>query len=154
MYYPLFFVIAILYFGVVCYFFQKYDINEDSKLYKYRPKPNNILLKLKIFRNNKRFNYFLLIPYLLSWFVFISVFFLYCLYWFGVPYIQKILSSVILKLGLCIVLIIIMIYIAIIQQIIGSFNSAAWCKDKGSQKKAKDEIRSVLKKFQKKQPKE
>lgn len=88
-YYSLTLASCILLMGIMCYFLQRFDINEDSKLYKYRPKPNHILLKLKIFKDNKRFNYFLLIPYLLSWFVFISVFFLYCLYWLGVPYIRK-----------------------------------------------------------------
>lgn len=154
MYYSLYCAFCILCSGVMCYFLQRFDISEDSKLYKYRPKPNNILLKLKIFKNNKRFNYFLLIPYLLSWFVFISVFFLYCLYWLGVPYIQEILSSVILNLVLCIFLISIMLYIGIIQIIIERFESVAGCTDKESQKIAQEEIRRALKKSKTKKQRE
>lgn len=56
-------------------------------------------------------------------------------------------------LGLYRVLFII-IYMAVIQQIIGHKNLAAWCKDKESQKIAQEEIRRALKKSKTKKQRE
>lgn len=146
MYYSLIAAGCILLMGFLCFFCQRADITEENKLYKYRPNANSVLLRLKLFKNNKRFNYFLLVPYISSWTIFIIIFFLYFLYWVGVPYIQEIISSVILVGTLLGVWIIVSIYTAIIQQVIINMNESAKINnDKDSQKIAENKIRNVIK---------
>lgn len=120
MYGSLMIATAILLVGVMCYFLQKYEINETNVLYKYRPSKNNILIKLHLFKYNKRFNYFLLIPYLISWFIFIAIFMLYIVYWLGVKRLEMLFLGQILNTSLSIFVVVLFIYTVFIQHIIKS----------------------------------
>ena len=80
---------AIVYIGMCIYYFHRYDIGDSSKLNKYRLSPNNILIKLKLFKYNNNFNYFLLIPYLIAWNLFFIVFILYIIYWCGIKNLES-----------------------------------------------------------------
>ena len=120
MYGSLIIATAILLVGVMCYFLQKYEINETNVLYKYRPSKNNILIKLHLFKYNKRFNYFLLIPYLISWFIFIAIFMLYIVYWLGVKKLDILFLGQILNTSLALFLVLLFIYTVLIQHIIES----------------------------------
>lgn len=124
-YTPLVFSIIILVYGLVCYYVQKYEINEDSKLFKYRPSKNNILIKLKLFKYDWKFNYLLLIPYLISWIIFITILILYILYWIGIEYLINLFSLEIFHTLLFIFIFLMIIYICIIQQIINVYNGKA-----------------------------
>jgi hypothetical protein len=148
MYYSLILVVGIFLWGFACFFLQP-DIKKNNKLYKYRPKSNSLLLRLKLFKDNERFNYFLLIPYILSWVIFIVIFCLYCLYWFGVPYMQDILYSTIFLAVLLGIYFMYMLYIAVMKQVIinlsSSVSSTISKKDEQSRKIAEDEIKRALK---------
>ena len=122
-YTPLVFSLIILYLGIICYYMQKYEINEDSKLFKYRPNENNILIKLKLFKYDWRFNYLLLIPYLIAWGIFIIIFVLYFLYWVGVKGLINLFSLYWCHIVLLIVMFLMVIYIAVIKEIINFYNS-------------------------------
>lgn len=82
-------MMAIVYIGMCIYYFHRYDIGDSSKLNKYRLSPNNILIKLKLFKYNNNFNYFLLIPYLIAWNLFFIVFILYIIYWCGIKNLES-----------------------------------------------------------------
>jgi hypothetical protein len=148
MYGPLVLAAGIFLWGFVGFFLQP-DITKRNKLYKYRPKSNSLLLRLKLFKDNKRFNYFLLIPYIVSWVIFIVIFCLYCLYWFGVPYMQDILDSTIFLAVLLGIYFMYMLYIAVMKQVIinlsSSVSSTMSKKDEQSQKMVEDEIKRSLK---------
>ena len=83
-YVPLMLVIFIFVFGVIWYYIQTYEIHKDSKLFKYRPSKDNILIRLKLFKYDWKFNYLLLIPYLISLVIFVCVLIIYMLYLFGI----------------------------------------------------------------------
>ena len=121
-YTPLVFSIIFLYFGVICYYLQKYEINEDNKLFKYRPNKNNILIKFKLFRYDWRFNYLLLIPYLISWLVFLITLILYMLYWIGVKCLIDLFLMYWFHIALLILILLMVIYIATLQPIVNFYN--------------------------------
>ena len=138
--------VAVLMYGIICYFLQKFDITENNKLYRYRPKESNLLIKWKIFKYNLRFNYFLLIPYLFAWVLFIVILILYCVYWCGVSQLKNVLSSKIFIGSMGGIILLMMLYIGIIQVII-SRNYINEKKDKEAKKIEKDEIKRALKKI-------
>ena len=72
----------------VIYHFHRYEIGDSSKLNKYRLSPNHILIKLRLFKYNNNFNYFLLIPYLIAWILFFIIFILYIIYWCGIKILE------------------------------------------------------------------
>lgn len=114
--------VQILIFGALCFYCMKYDISKDSKLHKYRPSKNSILLRWKLFKDDKRFNYFLIIPYLIAWNIFIVVFIIYVLWWCGISYIENILSLNPLIYCFAGIMLAFMIYLAIIEQVIDYYN--------------------------------
>ena len=63
-YSPLWLAICIVVAGWMIYYSQKYRIGDASTMNKYKLSPTHILIKLKLFKYDNRFNYFLLIPYL------------------------------------------------------------------------------------------
>ena len=83
-YFPLFNAIFSVVCGAIVYYCQRAPISNNSKLNKYKLSKTNILIKLKLFKYDNRFNYFLLIPYLFSWLVFFVIVVLYIIYWCGV----------------------------------------------------------------------
>ena len=104
--------------GWACYRLEKYIIGEDSKLNKYRASPNSILIKLKLFKYDWRFNYLLLIPYLISITVFLLILLLYILYWIGISQIGYVLWSVWFNILLIFLTLLIMVYAGSIQEYI------------------------------------
>ena len=79
--------------GALIYYLPKYEITDYNSINKYKISKNNILIKLKLFKYDNRFNYFLLIPYLLTWIIFFVVFILYVLYWYGLSAVGNIFVS-------------------------------------------------------------
>lgn len=142
MYTPLVFAVIILYLGILCYYLQKYEIDENSKLFKYRPNKNNILIKLKLFKYDWRFNYFLLIPYLISWLVFIITLILYMLYWIGVKCLIDLFLMYWFHRALVILILLMEIYIATLQTIINFYNEKAYSLTKEEKKLLKQIMRS------------
>lgn len=138
MYGSLMIATAVLLVGVMCYFLQKYEINETNVLYKYRPSKNNILIKLHLFKYNKRFNYFLLIPYLISWFIFIAIFTLYLVYWLGVKKLEMLFLGQLLNTILAIFLVLLFIYTVFIQYIIESSMRPDFSMDKDTKNEKED----------------
>ena len=109
---------SLLLTGYICYFLQKFEIGETNKLYRFRPSKNNLLIKLRIFKYDWRFNYFLLIPYLFSWGIFLTVFILYILYWTKINTMKDLFLSYWFNFTLAAFIILMMIYIAVIQVVI------------------------------------
>ena len=92
-YSPLWLAICIVVAGWMIYYSQKYRIGDASTMNKYKLSPTHILIKLKLFKYDNRFNYFLLIPYLVSWGLFLLIFVLYILYWLGVAQLKIFLGN-------------------------------------------------------------
>lgn len=66
------------------YYFPRYKIGDSRTFYKGKLSKNNILIKLGFFKYNDNANWFLLIPYLLAWILFIATLIAYIVYWSGV----------------------------------------------------------------------
>ena len=115
-YSPLWLVICIVIAGWMIYYSQKYRIGDASTMNKYKLSPTHILIKLKLFKYDNRFNYFLLIPYLVSWGLFLLIFVLYILYWLGVAELGNLFKAEFFIFSLISLLLLYMIYMAVIQQ--------------------------------------
>ena len=85
--------VMLLVWSSLIYFKLKRPITDYSKLNKYKLSKNNILIKLKLFKYDNRFNYLLLIPYLTTWGIFFVSLILYIIYWCGVSALVIILGS-------------------------------------------------------------
>ena len=84
-YFPLALSLLLVVVGAMVYYNHRYgDIPDNSFYNKYKPSKNNFLVRLKLFKYDNNFNYFLLIPYLFSWLVFFVIVVLYIIYWCGV----------------------------------------------------------------------
>lgn len=129
MYFVLFFAVGNIAMGVCIYYVQRNEIGKNNLLYKYRPKNNSILLRLKLFKDDVRFNYFCLIPYILSWNIFFLVFIAYIIFWSGVKKIGDILSNKITIFVFMGILLLFALYLAIIEQV------KFYCADKVKNKK-------------------
>ena len=137
---------VVLLAGLACYFCQKYPITKENKLYKYRPKPDSFLLRSKLFKDTERFNYFLLIPYLFSWFVLIGIFIMYCLYWFGLQSVENILSSYYLVLALALLYFTIALYVGVIQFVVAhNYDSCYSRSGKETKKFIQNQIKQAMK---------
>lgn len=145
-YFPLMFAGAIVLLGMACYHMIKYEINEDSKLFRYRPSRNNILIKLKLFKYDWKFNYLLLIPYLISWGVFFVIIVSYIVYWSGCKRLEKIFTLKGIHLTMFCLIILYELYIAIIQIIINKFNGKAKNYTKEEKELAKKILKDQIKK--------
>ena len=144
-YIPLILAVLILLFGMICYHLLKYEINEDSKLYKYRPKSNNILIRLKLFKYNWKFNYFLLVPHLISWAIFLTVVVFYTVYWLGGGWLKSIFLLRWVQILIFCLLLLLYIYCAIIQQVINRYNDKAKKSNKDEEKLIKGIIKDAIK---------
>lgn len=90
-YLPLVSSIFFVFCGVIVYYVHRYGGIPDNSFYnRYKPTKNSILIRLKLFKYNNNFNYFLLIPYLFAWNVFFVVLILYIIYWCGITELSKI----------------------------------------------------------------
>ncbi len=90
-YFPLFSAIFLIFCGIIVYYVHRYgDIPDDSFYNKYKPSKNSLLIRLKLFKYDNNFNYFLLIPYLIAWNLFFVVLILYILYWCGITELSNI----------------------------------------------------------------
>lgn len=121
-YFPLFNAIFSVVCGAIVYYDQRVPISTNSKLNKYKLSKTNILIKLKLFKYDNKFNYFLLIPYLFSWLLFFVILILYIIYWCGITQLARFficrwvnLSMVLIPLGL-------MIYSAFMRELISCAN--------------------------------
>ena len=115
-YSPLWLAICIVVAGWMIYYSQKYRIGDASTMNKYKLSPTHILIKLKLFKYDNRFNYFLLIPYLVSWGLFLLIFVLYILYWLGVAQLKIFLENKFFILSLMGLLLLYMLYMGGMQQ--------------------------------------
>lgn len=79
---------------------------------------DHILIRLKLFKYDNNFNYFLLVPYLIAWNLFFVILILYIIYWFGVTSMTAFFTNKWCILALLIVLLLYMGYGGIIQQVI------------------------------------
>ena len=151
-YYSLGAAMVLLVYGWMCYYLQKYEIYEGNKLFKCRPSIDNVLIRLKLFKYDWRFNYFLLIPYLLAWTVFLATIVMYCFYWCGIKELEVILLQKWFLLIIVCLFLAVMIYIGVIQIIINLYNGKAKRFSK-EEKKILKEIMSSKKENKDKQKK-
>ena len=75
------------------YYLPRYNIGDSRAFYKGKLSPNNILIKLKLFKDNDNSNWFLLVPYLLAWNLFIATLIAYIVYWSGVEQLAAFFTS-------------------------------------------------------------
>ena len=144
---------AILIFsaGVGCYFNRKHTITEENKLYIYRPSDYNILLKCKLFKNDLNFNYFSLIPFILSILISISLFTVTLLSIVGINALQFILFSKAFQYTILGVISFLFLYYIIIDKIVVSNNyiydkeELKAYKKKIAEKRKKDELKHLAK---------
>ena len=84
-YCPLALSLLVLFAGAIVYYVHRYGGIPDNSFYnKHKPSKNNFLIRLKLFKYDNNFNYFLLIPYLIAWNLFFVIVILYIIYWCGV----------------------------------------------------------------------
>ncbi len=121
-YSPLCLAVCIVVAGWMIYYSQKYKIGDTSTMNKYKLSPTHILIKLKLFKYDNRFNYFLLIPYLASWSLFLIIVVLYVLYWFGIVVLANLFGSKFFIFSLMGLLLLYMAYMGGIQQLILNSN--------------------------------
>jgi len=122
-YYPLLGAVLLLSYGAMCYYLQKHEIQSNNKMFKHRPSSNHILIKLKLFKYDWKFNYWLLIPYLLAWNIFLGTICLYLFYWCGIKALETILLQKWFLLIIGVLCLIMMIYAPVIQAVIFRYNS-------------------------------
>ena len=84
-YFPLGLSIMLVIAGAIVYYVHRYGGIPDNSFYtKFKLSKNNFLIRLKLFKYDNNFNWFLLIPYLIAWNLFFVVVILYIIYWCGV----------------------------------------------------------------------
>lgn len=112
-YFPLFWGAFLVVLGINIYYLHRYGgIKDNSVLNKYKPSRKNILIKLKLFKYDNNFNYFLLIPYLIAWNLFFVVLILYIIYWCGIVELEWLFASKWLNFLLCVLNLLFMGYSA------------------------------------------
>ena len=83
----------LIFLGAQLYYSPRYDIGNSHAFYKGKLSQKNILIKLKLFKYNDNCNWFLLVPYLLAWNLFIATFIVYIVYWCGVQQLAVFFTS-------------------------------------------------------------
>ena len=121
-YFPLFNAIFSVVCGAIVYYVQRVPISTNSKLNKYKLSPKSILIKLKLFKYDNRFNYFLLIPYLFSWLLFFAVLILYIVYWCGIIQLESFFLCMWVNLSMALIPLGLMIYSAFMRELISCTN--------------------------------
>lgn len=104
--------------GILVYYVQAYEITDYNSFNKYKISKNNILIKLKLFKYDNRFNYFLLIPYLITCCIFIVVLILYVVYLFGVVELLMLIINKYVNLVLYGLAVLLLVYKTIIRKVI------------------------------------
>ena len=123
-YFPLYWAIILVGLGIMLYYFHQYEIRESSSINKYRLSPNSILIKMKLFKYDKNFNWLLLIPYLIVWNLFFVVLILYIIYWCGAICLEAVFINKWINISLIILVFLMGGYYCIIRQsILYSSNS-------------------------------
>lgn len=117
-FFPLILAILLVVWGVDMYYNHRYDIADESTLNKYRLPKEHFLIKLKLFKYNNDFNYFLLVPYLMGWNIFFIILTLYILYWCGVTSLVNFFTSKWVLAILFLLYILYLLYFGIFQHII------------------------------------
>ena len=121
-YFPLFNAIFSVVCGAIVYYVQRVPISTNSKLNKYKLSPKSILIKLKLFKYDNRFNYFLLIPYLFSWLLFFVVLILYIVYWCGIIQLESFFACKWVNVLMVFIPLGLMTYSAFIRELISCTN--------------------------------
>ncbi len=140
-YAPLFIAVFLVFLGSLVYYVQGYEITDNNDFNKYKLSSKNILIKLKLFKYDNRFNYFLLIPYLITWNLFFIIFILYIIYWCGLTGLESFFASKWVNFPLCGLIFLIMMYDAFIRQkILYSYTPAKpdFITDKEKKQEEKD----------------
>ena len=94
------------------------DLRNNSIYDKYKLSPNNILIRLKLFKYNNDANWVLIIPYLIAFCISFLVILLYVIYMCGALKLRVLLESSWFVVPLFVVSPILILYYAIIRQII------------------------------------
>lgn len=102
----------------ILYNAQKGIIKDASKFNKYKLSPNNILIKLRLFKYNNDTNWVLIIPYLIVFCISFLTIFLYWIYMCGALKLRSLLESSWFGGPLFVLLPMLILYYAIIRQII------------------------------------
>ena len=124
-YSPLVLAGFILFWGINIYCIHRYgDLKNNSIYDKYKLSPNNILIRLKLFKYNNNFNLILLIPYLITIGLFVVILIFYIIYWCGVTFLEELFKNHWVIIALIGIAILFMGYSAIIDNMIG--NSGGW----------------------------
>lgn len=121
-YFPLLLAMCSVFCGAIVYYIQRVPISSNSKLNKYKLSPKNILIRLRLFKYDNRFNYFLLIPYLFSWLLFFVVLILYIIYWCGSAKLESFFLCMWVNLSMAFIPLGLMTYSAFIRELISRTN--------------------------------
>lgn len=110
-YSPIILVVCLVLAGVNLYYVRRYGgIPENSFFNKYKPSKDSILIRLKLFKYDNNFNYFLLVPYILVWNISLSIVFLYIIYWCGIKELKILFLNKWFILSIIIFVILIVVY--------------------------------------------
>ena len=115
-YAPLLIAVFLIGWSADTYYNHRYDIGTSSSMNKYRLPREHILIRLKLFKYNNNFNYFLLIPYLIAWNLFFMIFIFYSIYWCGVGILANFFASKYVIFAMIILMLLYMGYTGFIQQ--------------------------------------
>ena len=118
LYAPLTLVVLLVVMGFSNYYHHRYTIEDSSTLNKYKLAQDHILIRLKLFKYDNNFNYFLLVPYLIAWGLLFVALILYSIYWCGVVEMAFFFKNKALLASLVVALLLYMGYGGIIQQVI------------------------------------
>lgn len=142
--------LLVLPFGLVNCFFNKYEIREDNRLYIYRPSQYCFLLKFKLFKDNNKFNYFLLAQLFISFIVFAVETIFFVLYLFKVEIAVYFIKSGILFAVSAVFCLADMIYTIVLEIVVS--NNYIYDKEelkaykkKIAEKRKKDELKYLAK---------
>ncbi len=115
-YAPLVIAVFLVLCGAMVYYVQGYKITDNNKINKYKLSPNNILIRLKLFKYNNKFNLLLVVPYLITWNLFFVVLILYIVYWCGLTGLGSFFASRWVNFSLSGLSLLILTYHAFIRQ--------------------------------------
>lgn len=118
LYAPLTLAVLLVFMGFSNYYHHRYTIEDSSTLNKYKLAQDHILIRLKLFKYDNNFNYFLLVPYLIAWVLLFVALILYIIYWCGAVEMAFFFKNKVLLASLVVVLLLYMGYGGIIQQVI------------------------------------
>ena len=149
-YSPLFLAGFILFLGFNIYCVHKYgDLRNNSIYDKYKLSPNNILIRLKLFKYNNNFNLILLIPYFITIGLFVIILILYIIYWCGVTILEEFFKNRWVIITLFVICMAFMGYSGLIDQMIagsGGWDAPDFSIDNETTKDEKENAEKDIKK--------